>query len=135
MLSSGDATLTCRAGLVVGQGSHVEDRVVAAERELEAILSLGRAVASPLRCSPSRDKTGATSCVKSTCTGVFRPSTVTGTVAVLPASRKVRSPLPSALGRISPDRDTSTIPADSELSTIRVTSSVSPVASLPVTRS
>ena len=85
---------------------------------------------------PSRDSTGATSCdevdVGPACSG---PARSPAPSAVLPASRTVSVPLPSALGRISPDRETSAIAAESDGSTIRVTSSVSPVASLPVTRS
>ena len=44
-------------GLVVGQGADVEDRVVAAERELEAVLALGRAVAGPrVAAQPRQDR-------------------------------------------------------------------------------
>ena len=99
-------------GLVVGQGSHVEDRVVAAKRELEAVLSLGRAVAGSLVTAEPRQH-GSDIVREVDVHRRVQPSTVTGTVAVLPASRRVKLPLPSALGRTNPERDTSTIPADS----------------------
>ena len=50
-LSSGDATFTRRDGQVVRQRSQVLDRVVAAERELEAVPALLGAVAGARRCS------------------------------------------------------------------------------------
>ena len=84
---------------------------------------------------PSRESTGATSWTKSTLGDEFTPSTVTGTSTDWPARRRTSVALPSARGRTSPDREMSAIGDESDGSTIRVASTVSPEASRPVTRS
>ena len=38
---------------VVGQGAVIEERIVAAQRQLKAVLALGAAVAGARRCSPA----------------------------------------------------------------------------------
>ncbi len=57
MLSVGRREVDMPRGLVVGQCPHVEDRVVAAQRQLEAVLPLGRTVAGPrVAAQPRQDR-------------------------------------------------------------------------------
>ena len=94
--------MTCRGSLVVGQGPHVEHRIVAAERELEAVLALGRAVAGSRVAAQAREHRHDVVNEVDARRGVSSPSTVTGTSTDLPASRSAKVALPSALGRTSP---------------------------------
>jgi hypothetical protein len=43
----GRSQVNAPGGMVVGEGPHIKDRVIATQREFETVLALGGAVASP----------------------------------------------------------------------------------------
>ena len=123
-------------GVVVGQGPDVEDRVIAAERELEAVLPLGRAVAGPRVAAQPREHRRDVVHEVDLRTGVCTPEHGHRHLGRLARQAEDQRRLAVGLGPHQPrPRDLGDLAPRAIGSTIRVASIVSPEASLPVTRS
>ena len=108
-------------GLVVGQGTTSKSGSYPRSDSLKPFLPWAEPWHVPA-LQPMRDSTGATSCTKSTLGRQIHPQHRHGHLGRPARQSQNQLGLAVGPGRTRPDRDTATIAAESDESTIRVTS-------------